>query len=95
MMSMTALFASMGSNMANNIQRSLNVKSAHRYATPARVEKGVPNVIGLNVREAIRLLENAGLTVNFSGSGMVTSQSPAAGTAYRRGQRVNLKLRNS
>ena len=30
----------MGSNMANNIQRSLNVKSAHRYATPARVEKG-------------------------------------------------------
>ena len=89
------LFASMGSNMANNIQRSLNVKSAHRYATPARVEKGVPNVIGLNVREAIRLLENAGLTVNFSGSGMVTSQSPAAGTAYRRGQRVNLKLRNS
>ena len=89
------LFASMTDYAANNIQHSLNVKSAHRYARPSRVEKGVPNVIGLNVREAIRMLENAGLIVNFTGSGMVTSQSPAAGTPCTRGQRVNLRLRNS
>lgn len=89
------LFASMNDYAVNNIQRSLNVKSAHRYARPSKVDKGVPNVIGLNVREAIRVLENAGLIVNFTGTGMVTSQSPAAGSPCTRGQRVNLRLRNS
>ena len=89
------LFASMSDNAANNINRGLHVKSSHRYARPAKVEKGVPCVIGLNVREAVRILENAGLMVNFTGSGMVTSQSLAAGSAYTRGQRINLRLRNS
>ena len=45
-----------------------------------RVEKGVPNVIGLDIRQAIKVLEDAGLTVNFTGSGMVTSQSLPAGS---------------
>jgi hypothetical protein len=89
------LFASLSKNGANYIQRAFNIKSSHRYASPAKVDKGVPNVIGLNVRDAIKVLENAGLIVNFTGSGMVTSQNPVAGSAYNRGQRVNLRLRNS
>ncbi len=89
------MFASMGDNKSKNLQKGLGLKSAHHYARPARSERGVPNVIGLNVREAIVLLENAGLKVNFTGAGMVVSQSLAAGSQYTRGQRINLKLKNS
>ena len=40
-------------------------------------------------------LEDAGLIVNFTGSGMVTSQSLSAGSQYARGQKISLRLRNS
>lgn len=89
------LFASMGDDKARNLQRGLGLNSSRHYARPSKVESGVPNVIGLNIREAIRLLENAGLKVNFTGSGMVVSQSISAGSHYARGERINLKLKNS
>jgi cell division protein FtsI (penicillin-binding protein 3) len=89
------LFASMNDYASSNIKRGLKVSNSHHYQRPTRVEKGVPNVMGLSVREAIRVLEDAGLTVSFSGSGMVTSQSLAAGSEYARGQRIHLRLRNS
>ena len=89
------LYASMNDHAYNNIKNRLNIKNSHRYARPKVVEKGVPNVVGLNIREAIKLLENAGLIVNFSGSGMVTGQSLSPGSQYARGQRINLRLRNS
>ena len=89
------LFASMADNKANNIRRGLGLEKPHTYARPQRIEKGVPNVIGLNVREAIKMLEDAGLSVSFTGSGMVTGQSLAAGSQYARGQRINLRLRNN
>ena len=78
----------------NNISRGLGIQAPHTYARPQRVQKGVPNVIGLNIREAIKVLEDAGLSVGFTGSGMVTGQSLAAGSNYARGQRINLRLRN-
>ena len=89
------LFASMGDYAANNIRRGLGVQAPHSYARPKRVEKGVPNVVGLNVREAIKMLEDAGLNVTFTGSGYVSGQSLAAGSEYTRGQRINLRLRNN
>ncbi len=89
------LFASMGDYATNNIKRGLGIQAPHTYVRPKQVEKGVPNVIGLSVREAIKILEDAGLSVSFTGSGMVTGQSLAAGSHYARGQRINLRLRNS
>ena len=88
------LYASMGNNKAAQIERGLGVRAPHRYERPAAVKQGVPNVIGLDIREAIRLLENAGLTVNFTGTGMVAGQSLAAGSNFTRGQRITLRLRN-
>ena len=88
------LFASMGNSKAANIERGLGVRMPHRFERPAAVKQGVPNVIGLDIREAIKLLEDAGLTVGFSGTGMVTGQSIAAGSSYNRGQRITLRLRN-
>ncbi len=88
------LYASMRDKTTNNISRGLGIQAPHTYARPQRVQKGVPNVIGLNIREAIKVLEDAGLSVGFTGSGMVTGQSLAAGSNYARGQRINLRLRN-
>ena len=89
------LYASMGDQAYNNINHRLNIKKSHRFARPKAVDKGVPNVVGLNIREAIKLLEDAGLVVNFTGSGMVTGQSLSAGSQFARGQRIYLRLRNS
>ena len=88
-------FASMSDRSAKNVKNGLSVKSSHCYARPAKIEKGVPDVIGLSIREAIKILEDAGLIVNFTGSGMVTSQSLSAGSQYARGQKISLRLRNS
>jgi len=89
------LFASMNEYASSNLRSGLNLQAPHTYARPKRIEKGVPNVIGLSIREAIKMLEDAGLIVNFTGTGMVTSQSLPAGSSFKRGQRINLRLRNS
>lgn len=88
------LYASMGDNLLKNVTQGLKLQSPHQYARPARQAQGVPAVVGLSVREAVRVLENAGLSVTFSGTGMVTGQSLAPGSAFNRGQRINLTLRN-
>ena len=88
------LYASMGDRKAAHIERGLGVRAPHRYERPAVAKQGVPKVIGLDIREAVKVLEDAGLTVNFSGSGMVTSQSLAPGSTFARGQRITLHLRN-
>ena len=88
------LYASMNDLAYNNINRFLAVGQPHRYARPSAVSKGVPNVVGLNIREAIKILEDAGLSVMFTGAGMVTGQSLSAGSTYTRGQSINLTLRN-
>ena len=79
----------------NNVKRYLNMGSPHHYKRPPLLAQGVPNVIGLNIREAIKMLEDAGLSVSFSGSGMVVGQSLPAGSKFDRGQHINLTLRTS
>ncbi len=52
----------------------------------------VPDVTGLGIREALVCLEEAGLRVNFSGTGYVTAMNPVAGTAVAPGSRINVTL---
>lgn len=60
---------------------------------PKPIPKGVvPSVIGMGARDAVSILENLGLHVQIQGVGRVTSQSLKAGTAYRSGNTVFLKL---
>ena len=47
-------------------------------AADARVE--VPDITGLTISEANRLLRSYSLTLQVSGSGVAVSQSPEAGT---------------
>ena len=46
-------------------------------------EQGVPDVRGMGLRDALYLLENAGLRVKYEGIGTVKSQSIEPGTPLR------------
>ncbi|MFV0605178.1 MAG: penicillin-binding protein [Niabella sp.] len=52
----------------------------------------MPNVKGMGLRDAIKLLEPMGLKVLVSGSGKVAGQSIAAGSKFQKGQAVTLSL---
>lgn len=52
----------------------------------------VPDVRGMSLRDAIYLLENAGLRVRYNGRGKVLRQSPAHGARVYEGSVVSLDL---
>ena len=53
----------------------------------------VPNVIGMGAKDAVLLLESAGLRVVLDGMGRVSAQSMGAGTRIAKGQSIRLTLR--
>lgn len=53
----------------------------------------VPSVVGMGAKDAVFLLENAGLKVSLSGLGRVASQSISAGQRAVKGQTVSLTLK--
>lgn len=68
--------------------------SVKRVTADANVKPGkVPNVIGFDLPSAVRLLESHGLNVAVAGTGRVASQSIAAGTPVRRGDRITITLK--
>ena len=52
----------------------------------------VPDVSGLSLRDALFILENKGLQVNYSGKGRVKAQSLAPGTPLKGNATINLVL---
>lgn len=52
----------------------------------------VPDVRGMGAKDAVNILESAGLYVNLSGVGKVVSQSLSAGQTYRKGSTIFIKL---
>ena len=52
-----------------------------------------PNTIGMGAKDAVFIMESAGLRVNISGTGRVVSQSITPGARITRGQNVSLTLR--
>ena len=63
------------------------------YLKEKPVVKGfVPDVTGMGLRDAVYLLEKAGLHVQIQGSGTVQVQSIAPGTAAVKGQSILLQL---
>lgn len=53
----------------------------------------VPNVIGMGAKDAVYLLESAGLRVVLDGMGRVSSQSMGPGTRIAKGQSIRLTLK--
>jgi cell division protein FtsI (penicillin-binding protein 3) len=56
------------------------------------IENLVPNVTGMSLRDALYVLENAGLKVRFEGRGRVDSQSLSPGTRFYKGSSIYLRL---
>lgn len=52
----------------------------------------VPAVTGMGARDALYLLEKAGLTVVMKGRGMVVKQSITAGSKFKRGDKIVIEL---
>lgn len=53
----------------------------------------VPDVKGMTLRDALPLLENLGLTVRFTGKGVVSRQSKAVGADFVPGDQIELVLK--
>ncbi len=56
------------------------------------IENLVPDVVGMGLRDALYLLENAGLNVRFTGRGTVRRQSIAPGLRIQRGHTIYLEM---
>ncbi len=62
-------------------------------ASPAKTPDGsVPSVLGLGLRDAIKVLETKGYEVSIIGMGCVTGQVPAPGARARHGDKIYLTL---
>jgi cell division protein FtsI (penicillin-binding protein 3) len=58
----------------------------------SKLDAGVPNVVGLTIRDALYLLENRGMKVVFAGKGKVKQQSVSPGAKLVRGGWIVLTL---
>jgi cell division protein FtsI (penicillin-binding protein 3) len=52
----------------------------------------VPDVLGMGLKDAVYLLENAGLKVDIAGRGKVIKQSVAAKAPLVKGETINIVL---
>ena len=52
----------------------------------------IPDLTGMNLRDAIFLLENNGIHVEIKGAGKVRQQSLSAGTKFNKGTKITLQL---
>lgn len=77
-----------------NVKRKIGASESRAFKSPQQVKRGVPDVRGLSLREAINRLEKAGLNVTFSGTGYVANQSLAPGSSFNRGTAISLALRH-
>jgi len=76
-----------------DVQTAKLNKSYNLYGEKARVYKTImPSVIGLPVMDAVALLENMGLKVKFTKTGLVKSQSISKGIKIKKNQIVELEV---
>ena len=52
-----------------------------------------PDLKGFGLMDALYAIENAGYKCTYEGAGHVTAQSPAPGTALKKGETIKLTLK--
>lgn len=88
------LYASLDADRNNRIQKSLSLGNRKAVlATPKKTDGGLPSVLGLSLREAIKVLETEGYEVAVKGTGCVVGQVPSPGTKASEGAVVHLTLK--
>ena len=76
----------------SQIQDTLSIK-----VVPDKIESDlkhstVPNLLGMGLKDAVFLLENSGMHVKVSGTGVITKQSIEPGVKFSRGQTIEIEL---
>ena len=88
------MYASLDPSRNDRVQKSLSLGNRKAVmASPAKKSGGVPDVLGLGLRDALKTLESAGYQVRINGRGCVTGQVPAPGSAVRKGEKIYLTLK--
>ena len=64
-----------------------------KFTNISLTDDEVPNLAGMNVMDAVYLIESMGWKAEFSGRGVVESQSVKAGTKLEKGKTISLKLK--
>lgn len=64
----------------------------HKIHSAEVNQNTVPDVVGMNVSDAVYLLESMGISTRFSGQGTVIEQSLHAGDSLKQNSVMNLKL---
>ncbi|MBW8685476.1 transpeptidase family protein [Chitinophaga sp. B61] len=62
------------------------------FTTVKQIKGGVPDVTGMGLKDALYLLENAGMRVIVKGAGKVTSQSLPGGSILGKNQTIVIEL---
>ena len=87
------LYSSTQKSRITNVKNYVNTANAKILVNkPTPQGSGVPNVCGLNIRDAVNCLEKVGLNVRFKGVGRVVSQSLSAGSSFNRREMITLTL---
>ncbi len=80
-------------NVENNEWISVEQTGDNVFVNAAEIEDNkVPDMKGMNLTDAVYLLESMGWKVRFEGYGKVKSQSVKAGTELKKGSVINLVL---
>ncbi len=80
-------------NVENNEWISVEQTGDNVFVNAAEIEDNkVPDMKGMNLTDAVYLLESMGWKVKFEGYGKVKSQSVKAGTELKKGSVINLVL---
>ena len=73
----------------------LKNKAGILYTPPISISRSdsvTPNVVGMGLKDAVYLLENAGLKVSINGKGRIFNQYPAEGSIFKKAQTITLIL---
>ena len=92
----TTLYANLGFPRVDDDGRWLKFNLDKKQVSNTALSilpKKVPNVVGMNLRDALFVLENQGLRVRANGFGSVASQSVIAGTGIQKNSFITLLLR--
>jgi cell division protein FtsI (penicillin-binding protein 3) len=80
----------------NGLWRTMNLKNnTAGLAVPSSLSTApsvVPDVKGMGLKDAVYLLENKGMKTIATGRGRVVSQSLAAGSIFKKGDKILLML---
>jgi cell division protein FtsI (penicillin-binding protein 3) len=89
--SQPTFYASSSKKSVDQVRNDLTIGTIKQYK-PGKTHTGTPDVRGYNLRDAINILESAGIDVSFHGTGYVIAQSLSPGTPIAHGSRINLTL---